>query len=100
MTAPAITKLIMKEAALVARLRCGQAAIAVERFRLANKSSLPATIETLVPTFLPQPLIDPVDGQPFTLEPMPTRGFKVSSPVAAKKLENTNSCQFVVSRGK
>jgi len=47
-----------------ADLRCAGAALAVERFRLAN-GRMPASVPELVPGFLSAPPLDPFDGRPL-----------------------------------
>jgi hypothetical protein len=45
-------------------LRCAQAALAAERFRLAQ-GRLPDSLNALMPNYLPELPIDPFDGQPL-----------------------------------
>ena len=66
-----------EEAEVVARLRAGRAALAVERHRQA-KGSLPEKLDDLVPTFLPSILRDPFDGAPLRYKRLPG-GFSVYS---------------------
>jgi hypothetical protein len=49
-----------------ALLRCGVAALAVERFR-QDRGRWPTALAELVPQYLAQPLADPFDGQPLRL---------------------------------
>src|SRR5262249_14654539 len=48
----------------LAFLRCGIAAVAIERYRLAN-GRWPERLEDLVPAYLSKIPIDPFDGQPI-----------------------------------
>jgi hypothetical protein len=50
-----------------AELSCAVVALAAERFRLAHKR-WPASVNELCPVFLPEPLVDPFDGQPLRLK--------------------------------
>ena len=45
-------------------MRCGVAAVAVERYRLAN-GHWPDRLDDLVPAYLSKIAIDPFDGQPL-----------------------------------
>ncbi len=63
--APALSKIIEREAARVACLRLSLTAIAVERRRLAHDGRIPDALAELVPEFLPSPLEDPFDGSPL-----------------------------------
>jgi hypothetical protein len=60
----ALSSAITKEASSFAYLRTSIAAIAVERFRLAN-GRLPKNLNELVPQFLSAVPADPFDGQPL-----------------------------------
>lgn len=95
--ASALWTLVRKEAALVTRLRCAQTAVAIERYRLANAKSLPSTLDALIPMYLPVLPVDPVVGEPLSLEFIPG-GFQVFSAIAAEKLKNKQSSQFSVIR--
>jgi len=46
-------------------LRCLGVAIAIERYRLANKGQWPDTLAQLTPKFLPEVPLDPFDGEPL-----------------------------------
>ena len=62
MLLPALGNTIIKEANGLAQVRTAQAALAVERFRLAHRR-LPENLNELVPQFLSAVPIDPFDGQ-------------------------------------
>jgi len=61
MLLPALSRLTVREADGLARLRVAQAALAIERFRLAN-GRLPKELNELIPGFLSVVPIDPFDG--------------------------------------
>jgi hypothetical protein len=60
---PAMSKVGNRFATYEARRRAALTALAVERYRLANKGTLPQNLEALVPRFLPEVPLDPYDGQ-------------------------------------
>jgi type II secretory pathway pseudopilin PulG len=62
MLLPALGNAIVKEANNLAQVRTAQAALAVERFRLAH-GKLPEKLDELVPQFLPTVPADPFEGQ-------------------------------------
>lgn len=64
MLMPAVGNASIKEAKGLAQVRTAQAALAVERFRLAH-AKLPENLNELVPQFLPAVPDDPFDGQPL-----------------------------------
>jgi hypothetical protein len=74
---PAAKSAIIKEATSVAQLRTAQAAIAIERFRLA-RGKLPDQLDDLVPQFLPAVPQDPFDGEPLRYRRLET-GYVVYS---------------------
>lgn len=92
---PAMIKSTGREAALITHLRCAQTAIAVERYRLANNGTLPENLAELVPQFLPELPRDAAQGEPLLLERLPL-GYQISSPTAAKILDNKISILFPV----
>jgi hypothetical protein len=49
----------------LASVRVARTAIALERYRHANQDALPATVDALVPAYLPSIPIDPYSGQPM-----------------------------------
>jgi hypothetical protein len=57
-------------ASRVATFRCVRLAIAVERFR-REKGEFPASVDALVPGYLPGPLIDPFSGKSLLLKQLP-----------------------------
>ena len=92
---PGIVKATEKEAAIVTGLRCAQTAVAVERYRLANGGALPKNLSDLVPKFLPAIPRDAVKGEPLLFEQVPG-GYQISSPIAAKLLQNKWNTTFPV----
>lgn len=58
--------------------RTGQAALAVERYRLANRGALPPTLAALVPAQLAAVPLDPFDEQPLRYKRLP-KGFVIYS---------------------
>jgi hypothetical protein len=107
---PAAKSAIIKEATSVAQLRTAQAAIAIERFRLA-RGRLPDQLADLVPQFLPAMPQDPFDGQPLRYHRL-DKGYVVYSigsdgqdnggrerPADAKYTDKTNyDITFTVAR--
>jgi hypothetical protein len=77
MMLPALSRVIVREAESEAHVRLALTAIAIERFRLANKR-LPAALEELAPKFLAGVPLDPFTGQPLQYKLIP-RGFVVYS---------------------
>jgi hypothetical protein len=68
---------LIREGECAARLITAQAALAVERFRLAN-DRLSKDLNELVPHFLPAVLLDPFDGAPIRYKPL-AKGYVVYS---------------------
>src|ERR1035441_7349198 len=66
-----------KSAPCDAKIRDAQAALAVERYRLAN-GKLPGQLGDLVPAFLPSVPSDPFDGKPLRYKTL-TKGYVVYS---------------------
>jgi hypothetical protein len=54
-----------KEAEILAGLRLGLTAVALEQFRAAHNNEYPSDLSQLTPEFLLGPVIDPFDGQPL-----------------------------------
>jgi hypothetical protein len=97
---PALRNVVRKEAALVTRLRCAQTAVALDQFRLAQATtgqSFHTNLAALIPAYLSQLPVDPVAGEPLSIELIPG-GFRVFSTIAADELENKPSAQFSVIR--
>jgi hypothetical protein len=65
MLLPSLNKAFQRDADHTALVRTTQTAIAVERFRLAHSGNLPASLNDLVPAYLPSVPCDPFDGQPL-----------------------------------
>jgi hypothetical protein len=61
---PAVDKVFTRDALHKAQLRSALAAVAVERFRLANGGKLPDELTVLVPAYIRSLPIDPYDGKP------------------------------------
>ncbi len=68
-------EMIMKGLAIQ---RTSQTALAVERYRLANRGALPPTLAALVPAQLAAVPLDPFDDQPLRYKRLP-KGFVVYS---------------------
>jgi hypothetical protein len=62
-TLPGLDKSFVRDADHAARLRTVQAALALQRFRLAHGNTLPASLRELEPTWLNRIPTDPYDGQ-------------------------------------
>ncbi len=62
---PGFAKCFTREADTCARLRTAQAALALERFRLAHTNALPRSLTELVPAYLKTVPADPYGGQPL-----------------------------------
>jgi hypothetical protein len=62
---PALSKASTRDANHRAQARVAQAALTVERYRLANEGKLPENLSLLVPRFMPSVPVDPFDGQPL-----------------------------------
>jgi hypothetical protein len=73
----ALSRLPAREAEGLARLRVAQAALAIERFRLAN-GRLPKELNELIPSFLPVVPTDPFDGARLRYKLRP-KGYVVYS---------------------
>lgn len=78
MMLPAVWRAMLKEADHTARCRTADAALAVERFRRAHNGALPASLDALVPAYLPKVPSDPYSGQPLLFKPL-NPGFVVYS---------------------
>ncbi|HVW06894.1 MAG TPA: hypothetical protein VHB78_17950 [Vicinamibacterales bacterium] len=62
----------------LASVRVARTAIAIERYRRANQDALPATVDALVPAYLPSIPIDPYSGQPIHYDHL-ADGYQVYS---------------------
>lgn len=98
MVIPALSKAIEKEAVMTTRLHYARIAIAVERYRQAHENSLPSTLKSLVPEFLPELPVDPIHGQPYLFLPSTERGYEISSPGASTTLKIPSLVKFIVRR--
>ncbi len=74
---PALDSALERAAQCAGRLRMAQAALAVERYRLANRNALPESFAQLAPQFLAEVPADPFDGQPLRYKKLPSAGFVV-----------------------
>ena len=74
---PALDTVLERVAQCSARLRLAQTALAVERYRQANRNALPDSLAQLVPKFLPEVLLDPFDSQPLRYKKLPSVGFVI-----------------------
>jgi hypothetical protein len=92
---PAVIKATGKEAALVTSLRCARTAVAVERYRLDHHGALAENLQQLVPKYLPEQPRDAARGELLVFELRPD-GYEISSPAAAKALDNKASTTFPV----
>ena len=90
-------KVIEREAALLTRLRCARAALAIETFRLDHGGILPANLNDLVPAYVPEFPTDPAAGEPLEFELL-NSGYQISSPAAAARLKNFRTTMFKVTR--
>jgi hypothetical protein len=70
--------IIGKDAECHAALRAAQAALGVERYRLANHNQLPNSLQDLVPSFLDAEPIDPFDGKPLRFKKL-AKGYVIYS---------------------
>ena len=75
---PPLSHAFARDGDLAARLRVGQTALALERFRRAHNGSLPSSLSELVPAYLETAPRDPFDGQPLRFKPL-SRGYVVYS---------------------
>jgi hypothetical protein len=62
---PGFTGRSAKEAELLAGLRLGLTAVALEQFHAAHNNSYPTNLSELTPEYLLGPVLDPFDGQPL-----------------------------------
>lgn len=76
---PALAKTLEKSATAVAALRAVEAAVAVERYRLAHNNALPDSLNQLVPQYSTAVPSDPFDGQPLRYRKASPEGFVVYS---------------------
>jgi hypothetical protein len=72
------SRVILKDAAVTARLRSARIAIAIERFRVSHDHQLPQTLAELTPFGSSGVPIDPFDGQPLRYNKL-TPGYVVYS---------------------
>lgn len=73
----ALDKAVIKAGRCAAKIRDAQAALAVERYRVAN-DALPKQLSDLVPTFLPAVPADPFDGKPLRYKIL-SKGYVIYS---------------------
>jgi hypothetical protein len=70
-TEPRVVSCFRDNALTQAGLANAQAAVAIERWRLAHPGRLPDTLSELVPTYLTTVPLDPFDGQPVRYKKLP-----------------------------
>ncbi len=70
-TEPRLVSCFRDNALTQAGLANAQAAVAIERWRLAHPGRLPNTLAELVPTYLTAVPLDPFDGQPVRYKKLP-----------------------------
>ena len=85
MILPAMSSAAKKEAAIVARLRCAQMALAIEKHRLQNGGKLPDA-DDLAILFQERIPRDPVDGSPLKYIVQEKKGYAIA---AARSIEKT-----------
>jgi hypothetical protein len=73
-----LTRMFDGNARQLAGLANAQAAVAIERWRLAHPGRLPDTLSELVPAYLTAVPLDPFDGQPVRYKKLPV-GYVVYS---------------------
>jgi len=78
MLLPALGKYGSREASAFANIRVAETVVAIERCRLANHGRLPDQLSDLSPSFLPDPPVDPFDGQPLRFTKIAT-GYEIYS---------------------
>lgn len=78
MLLPALGDYSLREASALANIRVAETVIAIERYRLAKSGRLPEQLSELSPSFLPDPPVDPFDGQPLRFKKLAT-GYEVYS---------------------
>jgi hypothetical protein len=79
MMLPELNKTMERTADCLALQRAAQAALAVERYRVGGKSSLPDSLVQLVPKYLPAVPADPYDGKPLRYKKLSPKGYVVYS---------------------
>jgi hypothetical protein len=93
------SRVILKDAAVTARLRSARVAIAIERFRVSHDHQLPQTLAELTPFGSSGVPIDPFDGQPLRYKRL-AQGYVVYS--VGEKSDGTGTGQddlaFLVER--
>lgn len=73
-----------KEALVIARLRCAEAVLQIERWRTSHNGILP-TGTNLIPSVVPVMPNDPLDGQPLKYQPLESQGYRVIAVAASAK---------------
>jgi hypothetical protein len=71
-------KVFLTDARTRAKLLLSEAALAIERYRLANHNLLPPALQDVVPAFLPAVPLDPFDGKPLRYQLLP-KGYLIYS---------------------
>jgi len=83
---PNITKAMSSAGETKSRLVALKTALAIERFRLANRNALPASLDVLVPKYCASAPRDPFDEQPLRYKEL-ARGYVVYS-IGADGVDN------------
>ena len=89
MAMPDWSKAMRIAAETKARLVALKAALAIERFRLANNNALPETLDALVPNYCPSSPRDPFDEQPLRYKKI-ARDYVVYS-IGADGIDNAGA---------
>lgn len=79
MLLPVLEQVVVKSGVAVAELRVAQTALAVERYRLANRNQLPESLSQLVPQYLKAIPADPFSWQPLRYKKNAPKGYTVYS---------------------
>jgi len=74
---PAMKRVLDSNATCIARIRCAQAAVLIEKFRL-DEQSLPTNLNELMPEYLSAIPIDPFSGKPVLYKKL-DKGYVVYS---------------------
>lgn len=79
MLLPMLQNAVRKEAAISARIRCAEVALAIERYRLDHAGSLLPDLAQLSPRYLAQLPPDPFRGNALQFSLLPNGGYQVTS---------------------
>jgi len=98
MLVPQMENALSRPAETAARLHIVQAALAVERYRLAHANALPSTLEELTPGLLSVAATDPFDGKPRRFKPQPGKGYTIYS-IGRDKVDDGGKRQTTTKTG-